>query len=90
MFGGELIHSSSDDPDLSIYTARRDDGALTVIVINLSLEEQAKTLRIAKQESVKGEAWLFDQAHKAENIGDIELSAEVKFPPQSITLFIIK
>ena len=90
MFGGELIHSSSDDPDLSIYTARRDDEALTVIVINLSLEEQAKALRIAEQESVKGEAWLFDQTHKAENIGDIELSAEVKFPPQSITLFIIK
>ena len=90
MFGNELIYSSSDNPDLSIYAARRNDGALTVMVINLSLEEQIKALRIAEQASVKSEAWLFDPTHNAENIGDVELSAEVKFPPQSITLFIIK
>ena len=88
--GSELVYSSSDDPDLSIYTARRNDGALTMMIINLSLEEQAKALRIADQSSVKGEAWLFDPTHNAENIGDVELSGEVKFPPQSITLFIIK
>lgn len=90
MFGSELIYSFSDEPDLSIYAARRDDGALTVMVINLSLEEQTKALRIAEQASVKGEAWLFDPTHNAEKIGDVELSAEVKFPAQSITLFIIK
>jgi len=90
MFGSELIYSSSDVPDLSIYAAQRDDGALTIIVINLSLEEQIKALRIAEQASVKGEAWLFDPTHKAENIGNVDLSAEVKFHPQSITLFIIK
>ncbi len=90
MFGNELIYSSSDDPNLSIYTARRSDGVLTVMVINLSLEEQAKVLRIADQSSVKGEAWLFDPTHNAENIGNVELTGEVKFPPQSINLFIIK
>ncbi len=90
MFGNELVYSSSDDPDLSIYTARREDGTLTIMVINLSLEEQTKPLRIADQASVKGEAWLFDPTHNAENIGNIELSGEVKFPPQSINLFIIK
>ena len=90
MFGDELVYSSSNDPDLSIYTARRGDGTLTIMVINLSLEEQAKAIHIADQSSVKGEAWLFDPTHNAENIGNIELSGEVKFPPQSITLFIIK
>lgn len=90
MFGDELIYSSSDNPDLSIYATWRKDGALTVMVINLSLEEQVKALRIADQTSVKGEAWLFDPTHNAENIGIVELSGEVKFPPQSITLFIIK
>ena len=90
MFGNELVYSSSDDPDLSIYAARRGDGAITIIVINLALEEQAKALRIADQSSVKSEAWLFDPTHNAENIGNIELSGEVKFPPQSISLFIVK
>lgn len=90
MFGAELVYSSSDQPDLSVYAARRDDGALTVMVVNLSLEEQIKTLRIADQSSVKGEALLFDPTHNAENIGDMDLSAEVKFPPQSIMLFIVK
>ena len=28
MFGNELVYSSSDDPDLSIYAARRADGAV--------------------------------------------------------------
>lgn len=90
MFGNELVYSSSDDPDLSIYTAQRDDGALTIMVINLSLEEQTKVLRIADQSSVKGEAWLFDPTHNTENIGTVELSGDVKFPAQSITLFILK
>jgi hypothetical protein len=90
MFGKELIYSSSDDPDLSIYASRRSDGTLTIMVITLSLEEQDKSLRIADQPSVKSEAWLFDPTHNAENIGDVELSGDIKFPAQSITLFIIK
>jgi len=90
MFGNELVYSSSDNPDLSIYTAKRSDGTLTVMVVNLSLEEQAKPLRITGQTSVKSEAWLFDPTHNAENMGDVELSGEIKFPAQSITLFIIK
>ena len=88
-FGNELIYCSSDDPDLSIYAARREDGALTVMVINLSLEEKGKPLRIEGRTEVQAEAWLFDPTHKAENIGTVELSNELRFPPQSISLFIL-
>jgi hypothetical protein len=90
MFGDKLVYSSSDQPDLSIYAAQRKDGALTVMVINLSLEEQAKALRIADQASDKAETWLFDPTHKAQDIGTLDLKGDVKFPAQSITLFIIK
>ena len=76
--------------DISIFAARREDGAITIMVINLSLEEQIKALRIADQTSVKAEAWLFDPTHNAESVGTIELSGDVKFPAQSITLFILK
>ncbi|HET6821663.1 MAG TPA: glycoside hydrolase family 44 protein, partial [Anaerolineales bacterium] len=37
-FGTELVYSSSDDPDLSVYAARNEDDALTILVINLSSE----------------------------------------------------
>jgi hypothetical protein len=88
-FGNELIFSSSDDPDLSIYAASRADGALTIMVINLSLEEKTKAFRIGDRTQVQAETWLFDPDHKAENIGSVELSSSITVPPQSTTLYII-
>ena len=35
-FGSELLSAASGDPDVSIYAARRDDGTLTLMVINLA------------------------------------------------------
>lgn len=89
-FGSELVYSSSDEDNVSIYAARREDGALTIMVINLSLEEQIKAFRIAGHTSVNAEAWLFDPIHTVENMGSLEISNEVLLSPQSISLFIIK
>ena len=55
-FGDELIFSSSDDPDLQIYAARRQDGALTVIVVNVAREQKTKAIRIGDQTEVLAEA----------------------------------
>ena len=88
-FGTELVYSSSDDPNLSIYAARNEDGALTILVINLSSEEKTKSIRIGDQASVSAEVWLFDQAHRAENVGVVELSDSITVPPQSISLYIV-
>jgi alpha-L-arabinofuranosidase len=89
-FGNELVFSTSDDPDLSIYAAKRQDGALTIIVINLSLEEKTKALQINGRDQIQAETWLFDPDHKAENMGTIELSGQVTVPAQSITLYIVQ
>jgi len=89
-FGNELIYSSSDDPDLSIYAARREDGALTVMIVNMAFEETTKRIQIAGGTEVEAEMWLFDLAHKAENVGQIQLSAEMRFPAQSVTLYIVQ
>lgn len=89
-FGNELVYSSSDDPDVSIYAARRADGVLTIIIINLSLEEKKKAIRIEEQAQVQAEAWLFDPDHKAENVGTMEISDSITIPPQSMTLYIIQ
>lgn len=89
-FGNELVYSSSDDPDLSIYAARRADGALTLLVINLSQENKTKALRIGAQPSLQAETWLFDATHKAESTGALDLSEPLTFPPQSMTLCVIQ
>ena len=89
-FGTGLVYSSSDDPDVSIYAARRADGALTVIVVNLSLEEKIKAIDIEKHANVQAETWLFDPDHKAENIGTLELSDSITLPAESVTLYIIQ
>ena len=89
-FGNELVYSSSDDPDVSIYAARRTDGALTVMVVNLSLEEKTKAIRIEEQAPVQADAWLFDLDHKAENVGALEISDSITVPPESVTLYIIQ
>jgi glycosyl hydrolase family 39 (putative alpha-L-iduronidase) len=88
-FGNELIYSSSHDPELPIYAARRSDGVLTVMLVNLSLQEKAAAIRIGDQAQVRAETWLFDPEHKAENMGVLEYSGEVTVPPQSLTLYII-
>jgi hypothetical protein len=90
MFGEELVYSSSDDAYLSVYAAKRHDGALTIMVVNLSLEAKVKPIQIAGQPSAKGEAWLFDPNHSVENMGKVELNGEGQFPAQSVTLFILK
>jgi hypothetical protein len=89
-FGSELVYSSSDNPDLSIYAAQRADGTLTIMVINLSLEEKTKALRIGGQAQVQAETWLFDPMHTVENLGIAELSSQITAFPQSVALFIVQ
>jgi hypothetical protein len=89
-FGDDLIYSSSDDPDLPIYAAQRPDGAITVMVINLSRQEKTKAIRVGDQTQVQAETWLFDPTHNAENLGIVELSGQITLSPQSMTLYILQ
>ncbi len=90
-FGNELVYTSSDDPDLSIYAARRDD-ALTLILINLGPEEQTKPLLLDHAKPAgPAEVWLFDASHQAEKIGDRVITSgdHITLPAQSITLYVV-
>ena len=89
MFGNELVYSSSDDPDVSIYAARRADGALTIMVVNLSLKRRQKPFgsRIRPKSRRRRGCSMLD--HKAENVGELEISNGISVPPQSMTLFVI-
>jgi Glycosyl hydrolases family 39 len=89
-FGNELIYSSSSNSDLSIYAAKRADGSITTMVINLSLNVETQSLRIEKESAQQAETWLFDPSHPVTDMGATDLSAPINFPPQSITLYIVQ
>jgi hypothetical protein len=91
-FGTERLASESDDPDVQIYAAEREDGALTLLVINLGPDEQTKTLSLAGfADSAEAEVWLFDAGHSAEQVDSIQISdgAEITIPGQSMTMYVI-
>jgi len=92
-FGQELVQSESNDPDVSIYAAKRDDGALTLMVVNLWPDKKTKTLQLQGfTPSGEAEVWRFDAEHNAEQIDPVtvEDSLSLTVPGQSITLYIIE
>jgi hypothetical protein len=90
-FGSQLIYSASGVADVSIYAARRQDGALTLMVINLGDDSRAVRLQIAGLAPTEAEVWRLDRSHNAESLGVQPLIADgsLDLPPQSATLYII-
>jgi hypothetical protein len=90
-FGSELVYASSDDADVSIYAALREDGALTLVIINLGSEEMTKPLEV-KGFKLKNsaEVWLFDADHPVEMMGEQTVSSgdDITLPAQSISLYV--
>lgn len=92
-FGDELLYANSDNPDISIYAAEREDGALTVILINLTPDITSESLYLHDLDTHEiTETWLLDIEHPGEQIPStpFENGAEITLPPQSITLLIFK
>ncbi|MFQ5419441.1 MAG: hypothetical protein ACE5EY_03655, partial [Anaerolineae bacterium] len=87
-FGDELVYAASGVPDVSVYAARRDDGALTLIIINLGDDPQTIPLQIEGFVHIApAEVWRLDAEHEAEKIGAELLGDEITLPGQSITLY---
>ena len=89
-FGTELVYASSGITDLSIYASKQSDDTLTVIVINLTEQEQITPLQIEGQPESQAETWLFDESHTAESIGSTTINDTITVPPESMTLYIFQ
>ncbi|MBS3783088.1 MAG: hypothetical protein KGY78_01455 [Anaerolineae bacterium] len=89
-FGDQLVYASSGDPDLSIYAAVNDAGALTLIVINLGPREKTCPLRLEGFAPGEVQRWLFDIDHAAERIGTETLEERIVLPGQSMTLYVLE
>ena len=92
-FGQELLLATSGIENVSIYAAKRKDGALTLMAINLGDEEIAAPLALAGfTPSADAEAWRLDAEHNAEQVEDVALvdGADLLLPPRSMTLYVVK
>ncbi len=90
-FGTERLFASSDNPDLSVFAAKRQDGTLTVMVINLGIEETSYPLRLSGNiSSAASEVWRLDASHQAENIGSQSITSgeAITLPGESMTLYV--
>jgi hypothetical protein len=89
-FGTEALMTASDVPDLNVYAARREDGALTVMVVNLGLEPATAPLTLnGFTPGGEAEVWLLDPDNQAASIGMQSIGSEITVSRQSLTLFII-
>jgi hypothetical protein len=92
-FGDQLVYSSVDQPGISLYAARREDGALTLVAINRNEEEAAIPLRLEGfTPGGDAEVWRFDPEHRADPLDPLPLAdgAEVTLPPLSMTLYVLR
>lgn len=86
-FGEDLVAATSDVPYVSAYAALREDGALTVIVTNLS-DEPVETTFIVTAGYEPAAALLLDDTHDAAEV-PLPLAADggaITLPPRSATL----
>ncbi len=91
-FGSELVYASSDQPMLSIYAARRADGALTLMAVNRGPQAMTQRVTLAGfAPAGRAEVRLFDPTHNAETRPAVDVSADFQytFPPTSMTLLTI-
>ena len=91
-FGTELLAAESTTPDVTIYAAKRDDGALTLMVINLGPDEAASTLKLAGFTPANdAEVWRFDAENNVVQIDSQAVTdgSSITVPGQSMTVYII-
>jgi len=91
-FGGDQVYAASGVKDVDIFAAKRDDGALTLMVINLSDEARRIPLQVKGVKLNEAEIWLLDAAHNAESMGVQAFTGDgaATLPAQSATLFVIR
>jgi hypothetical protein len=88
-FGVERVYAASGAANVSVYAAKREDGSLTIMVVNLADTEQRIPLQVKGKRISKAEVWLFDETHHAEDLGQQVFPAGglLVLPGRSITLY---
>ncbi|MFO7660951.1 MAG: hypothetical protein R6X18_00015 [Chloroflexota bacterium] len=98
-FGDELVYAAADAPDLGMYAAVREDGALTVMLVNLADEPVEQRLRLTGHPGGLAEVYRIDDTNLTnlpaapdgrELLEPVELAdgSNLVLPPRSATLLV--
>jgi hypothetical protein len=91
-FGDRLRFAASPVEEVSLFAALDGDGALTLMLVNLSDQAQSLPLQLDHFEPTGDAAiWRFDATHQAARLEDVPLAsgASLAVPPQSMTLYTV-
>jgi hypothetical protein len=91
-FGRNQVYTDSAVQFVDVFAATRDDGALTILVINLSMDKKRMPLLVQGRALAEAEVWLLDPEHNAEDLGVQAFSPDgfIVVPGQSATLYVIQ
>lgn len=90
-FGTQLVQAESGITDVSVYAAKRDDGALTIMVVNLADEAKSASIVVAGEMGNQAALWQLGMEQVPEEETAVFLSPEtpLSLPPQSVSLYIL-
>jgi len=91
-FGSELVLATSGVKYVDVFAAKKTDGTLTLMIVNLLDTDQTIPLKINGVTATKAHLWLFDKTHPAEELGSVAFSADgqLTLPGQSVSVFEIE
>ena len=92
-FGNHLLAANSPDDLVSVFAAKRDDGSVTVILVNRSEAVVKRPLRLESGDALTlSEAYLLDKDHQASAVALLAYKNgdPVEVPGYSASLFIFK
>lgn len=90
--GSEMIAAASGINDLSIYAAKREDGTLTLILVNLADTPQTATLQVQGVPLGQAKLWQLDPEHRPDAGTPFTFADDgnITLPGQSVSLLIIQ
>ncbi len=91
LFGTQRVYAASGIENVSIYAAKRTDGALTLMIINLNDDPARVPLQVAGKTPASAQLFLLDPSHNAQDMGVVSLPADgvLDLPGQSVSLYIV-
>lgn len=88
-FGRDLVEATSPVDHVGIYAATRDDGALTILLVNLADTPVSMPLMVDGATATQpSSTLLFDPEHAAEQVDSVLVDGAATLPAQSMTLLI--
>lgn len=88
--GETQLDATSDERYVTVVAADRDDGALTVLLVNRAAEATTVPFQVDDRTDLAvDEVWRFDAEHDAELLGSTELDGSITLPAESATVLVI-